>query len=358
MDASGVDSATPDDSGTNDAGTPECTNNAKECVGNKTRVCVDGHWAAPAGCTDDKPICVGGECSTPASCGTLLGTCGTTNPQNCCNAPVAEGATFNRYNKPAFPATISNVRLGRYEVTVARFRSFVAAGRGTATSAPAPGEGAHPKVASSGWQASYNAQLLANSTDLANALTNCAGFPNATYQPAGVIASNNKPINCVTWFEALAFCIWDGGRLPTVGELELATRGGAQQRAYPWGATAMDATLAFYCSSKDGATLMSCPAPDAPGMLDVGSKPNGAGRWGHLDLFGSMRDYGLDIWTPMPAMCNDCVQTDTASSTTHAALGGSWSENNQNFIQIYNQAPTTSTNPRTSANGFRCAYDL
>src|SRR6185503_7394575 len=97
----------------------------------------------------------------------------------------------------------------------------------------------------SGWQAGFNASLLATTADLTTAVTSCAGFANSTYAPAGVIASNNKPMNCVTFFEAFAFCIWDGGRLPTVAELELATRGGSEQRPQPWGDAGMDNSRAF-----------------------------------------------------------------------------------------------------------------
>lgn len=357
-----VDGATPPDSAVvppNDSGTdtsvaPECTTGATECVGNKPRACLGGRWQAPTACTDDKPICVGGACATPPSCGALLGNCGTSNPQNCCNSPIAEGGTFNRYNKPAFPATVSSFRLDRYEVTVARFRAFVAAGQGTQANPPKVGSGAHPKVAATGWQAAFNASLMATATDLTSALTTCGGFANATYAPASDIASNKKPINCVSWFEAQAFCIWDGGRLPSVAEIELATRGGAQQRAFPWGTDPLDAAHLFYCASNANA----CVAPDGGSILDVGSKPLGAGRWGHLDLFGSMRDYGLDIYTPMPAACVDCVQTDTGAATTRAAVGGSWADGSSTWPSIFNASPTTSVNPRTPAGGFRCARDL
>lgn len=344
----------PTDSATLDSPANECEGGTKECVLNRPRHCEGGRWVVKP-CSDDRPICVAGDCALPASCSNLLGNC--PGPNSCCSAPVVPGDTFNRYNRAGFPARVSDVRINRFEVTVARFRAFVMAGRGITPSAPAAGAGAHPKVPNSGWQVGYNANLLATTAALENALTSCGGFANATYQPAGVITSNNKPINCVSFFEALAFCIWDGGRLPTIAELENAVRAGREQRAFPWGAAALDTNHAFLCPNAAG---MPCtaPLPNPPGMIDVGSKPAGVGKFGHADLFGSVREYTLDIFTPMPAMCNDCVQLDTTAATTHGALGGSWADTADQWPSIHNAGPTTSTNPRTPAGGFRCAYDL
>jgi formylglycine-generating enzyme len=35
----------------------------------------------------------------------------------------------------------------------------------------------------------------------------------------------NLPINCINWYEAYAFCIWDGGFLPSDAESEYAAAG-------------------------------------------------------------------------------------------------------------------------------------
>jgi sulfatase modifying factor 1 len=352
-----VDAEADGSVGGDSSGGGACDSGAKDCLGGSARACVAGQWQTTP-CTDDKPYCLGGDCSTPPSCGSLLSQCGTGTTHTCCNAPIAQGATFNRFNNASFPAKVSDVRIGRFEVSVARFRAFVAAGQGITSNPPATGAGAHPKIPNSGWQASYDASLLASTATLESTLTACAGFPNANYAPAGSIGSNNKPINCVTFQEALAFCIWDGGRLPTVAELELATRAGSEQRPFPWGAAALDAAHAFYCASKAPGAGPCVAAPDAPGMRDVGSLPAGAGKWNQLDLFGSMREYTLDIYTPMPAMCTDCAQLDTSAASTHGAVGGSWTDNGDAWPSIYNVSPTTSVNPRTPAGGFRCAYDL
>jgi formylglycine-generating enzyme required for sulfatase activity len=294
---------------------------------------------------------VEGDCATPPSCGALLGNCGS-NPLSCCNAPTIEGATFNRYNNAAYPAKVGSVRLDRFEVTVGRFHAFVTAGRGTQTTAPKAGDGAHPKVAGSGWSAAYNSSLPADTAGLTSALTTCDSFTNATYATDQLSA--NKPINCVSWYEAMAFCIWDGARLPSVAELELATRGGLQQRPQPWGSDPLGTNYLFYCSTDPNA----CTTPVGGSIKDVGSEPLGFGRWNHLDLYGSMREYALDIYTPLPATCNDCVQLDTAAATTHAAVGGSWADGSSEFTSIFDVGPTTSTHTRTPAGGFRCARDL
>jgi formylglycine-generating enzyme required for sulfatase activity len=113
-------------------------------------------------------------------------------------------------------------------------------------------------------------------------------------------------MNCVTWYEAQAFCIWDGGRLPTATEWNYAAAGGAQERYYPWSDPASSATIdntyAVYRSTVDPAT-----APVA-----VGSRPLGRGRWGQYDLAGNvsewMWDGGQDCYDT-PDACDDCGTT-------------------------------------------------
>ncbi len=120
-----------------------------------------------------------------------------------------------------------------------------------------------------------------------------------TSSPSG---NENLPINCVSWFEGLAFCIWDGGFLPSETEWEYAAAGGSEQRTYPWGTTAPDCAHANFVL--DGASCSGTSTHSNP----VGSLPVGDGVWEHSDLAGNVREWcliGMRLSLPNVAtVCN------------------------------------------------------
>lgn len=153
------------------------------------------------------------------SCMGVATTCGPGANESCCRAEAVPGGMYYRsydgtvdYPSMGNPATVSGFVLDVYEVTVGRFRAFVNAGLGTQGSAPASGAGAHPRLAGSGWDAGWNGNLVASTAALVSGVKCYATYQTWT-DSAGV--NENKAMNCVSWYEAMAFCIWDGGYLPT-----------------------------------------------------------------------------------------------------------------------------------------------
>src|SRR5208337_5658772 len=85
----------------------------------------------------------------------------------------------------------------------------------------------------SGWQAAWESYVTPTNASLA-----CTGMT-WTSAPG---TQETLPINCVNWYAAYAFCIWDGGFLPREAEWEYAAAGGSEQREYPWGSAAPGTT--------------------------------------------------------------------------------------------------------------------
>ena len=199
---------------------------------------------------------------------------------------------------PEISVTLAPYELDRFEVTVGRFRAFFEAWDGKGL----PG-GAAPNlsVPDSGWQTDWNT-LLTKSKEQLEADLSCSTNPHgptpmqATWTHARG-ANENLPINCITWYEAFAFCAWDGGRLPTEAEWELAAGNGAANDLYPWGEQSPTTALAVYdCASESAA----CRPPKLPAA--VGSLPGGSNRAGHRDLAGNVYEWTRDSIAPYPTM--------------------------------------------------------
>ncbi len=222
-----------------------------------------------------------------------------------------------------------------------RFRKFASVYSGP----PASGAGAHPLIANSGWQTAWNGAVAANSGALVAAVQCDSAYQ--TYNGSG--ANDRLPMNCVNWYEAFAFCAWDGGRLPTQTEGEYVAYGGNSGYDYPWGSASRDSAHAVYGCGGDGVT--GCAFSD---ILPVGSKPAGAGKWGQLDLSGSVFEWVLD-WDGPRMACNNCANLTPGS--THYIRGGSWSFD-VSYLHSLNGYNLYSYTTHYSHIGFRCARSL
>lgn len=208
-------------------------------------------------------------------------------------SPPGLGADNER---PMHRATIAPFALDRYEVTVGRVRRFLAL---YDASGLADGSAAHPAIPGSGWRAEWSMHLPNSRADFAFAIAECGGT--WTDRPG---PNEARPISCLSWYEAFAFCASEGKRLPTEAEWEYAAAGGDEQRVYPWGAAQPTRALVVFACAFDGDP--SCSSDDLP---VVGSTPLGVGRFGQQDLAGSVWEWTLDSYAPYGGdECRDCAR--------------------------------------------------
>jgi sulfatase modifying factor 1 len=359
--------------------------------------------ACGAACSGSTPYCYQGSCTaTLPSC--APGGPGITNcasGESCCTSLEVTGGTYYRtYTNAgtgatgeADPATISNFRLDKYLVTVGRFRQFVAAWNGGWL--PPAGSGKHTHLNGglglvssgndagttyeTGWLTSDNgmiaptdANLVCGSSGLSSAPTIWATWTNA---PG---SQEDLPISCVGWEEAYAFCIWDGGFLPSEAEWEYAAAGGSQEREYPWGSTApgtanqyaiydcnypgqasggsSSGTIGAATSASGGSPHIGCTG--VVNIAPVGTATLGAGLWGHLDMAGELQEFSLDLWvtpggdfTRFVNPCTDCAYLSTTSTTASRVVRGGYYA----FTAADLTPSVRQGGGGNSAVGFRCA---
>jgi formylglycine-generating enzyme len=297
--------------------------------------------------------------------------CGAT-AETCCASPMVPGGTYDRTytndgsgpTATADPAQVTGFRLDRYLVTVGRFRQFVAAvvagwlprvgagkhahlngGQGLANSAD--GAGYEP-----GWSAADTAQLAMTVADWTARLSCEPSFQTWT-DSAG--PNETLPMNCIDWYEAYAFCIWDGGFLPSEAEWEYAAAGGGEQREFPWGAFPWDSTdpgtSSRYAISGCNYPPGSSDCSGVENLAPVGTATLGEGRWGQLDLAGNVAEWTLDWYAPYVDPCVDCVYLRDFSY--RVIRGGSFGTNSDGIFPPSRDGDVPPT--RNAFNGARCA---
>jgi sulfatase modifying factor 1 len=291
-----------------------------------------------------------GMSAIPSSCaagGKGLTDCGP-NGESCCTSPLVPGGSFSQgYDGVTCPggpdagmqtenqdggcfedstrtATLSEFRLDKYEITVGRFRQFVAAV--VAGWTPPAGSGRHTHLnggkglsapgTSTGYEQGWDPSANGASPVRWDLTFGCDPPGEGTWT-SSVGGNETKPMNCITWYEAYAFCIWDGGFLPSEAEWNYAAAGGSQQRVYPWSSPPNSTTVD--CSRANYGGCVAAPGFDSAAN-DVGSEsPLGDGRWGHSDLAGNLDELVLDsaafadiaptglLDAAYPTPCIDCV---------------------------------------------------
>jgi len=317
-------------------------------------LCEDGSWSAPEWCN---AYCGSSGCVAPTSCN---GIASCAQGISCCRANRVEGGTFKRtydgaqYTDENHPATLRSFVMDKFEVTVSRFRAFVHAYPG---SVPAVGEGKSKYLLGDpGWTGEY--ALPATKAELEALLESCgteedgASLTTWTATPGPY---ENYAANCVSFPLAQAFCIADGGRLPTEAEWNYAAAGGDQQRVYPWSNPPANTTIrpenAHYFDQ-----LTGDPTPSRP--FEVGTKPAGVGRWGQEDLAGNVWEWTQDLYLDEypPGPCQDCATLQDSFATDRVIRGGGHEFYPEDLFSA-GRVPLAPTEISHFV-GFRCVYEL
>jgi formylglycine-generating enzyme required for sulfatase activity len=123
------------------------------------------------------------------------------------------------------------------------------------------------------------------------------------FKPLEAFRTPDRPVNGVSHDDADTFCRFVGKRLPTEAEWERAARGD-DNRLFPWGNELPTPEVAVY------QTDVTAP---------VGSKSEGKGPFGHLDLGGNLWEWVSDRYDPfayirstrdrgVPAACPEILE--------------------------------------------------
>ncbi|HEY3311963.1 MAG TPA: SUMF1/EgtB/PvdO family nonheme iron enzyme [Anaerolineales bacterium] len=184
-------------------------------------------------------------------------------------------------------------------------------------------------------------QGMYQNCDEVNACPSPEKINNSVAKQYGNSQFKNYPVTMVTWQDALAYCQWAGGRLPTEAEWEKSARG-TDGRLFPWGNS----------TNADGLANFSSSSPSS-----VGSYPSGASPYGLFDMSGNVLEWVNDYFEPLYYQSAPAENPlGPLTGTRKVIRGGAFNQNEINGLRTVARASLKPTDTKISV-GFRCVID-
>lgn len=162
----------------------------------------------------------------------------------------------------------------------------------------------------------------------------------------------DHPMNCVNWNDAVSFCKFKNRRLPTEPEWEKAARAGTTT-PFPWGQTASCRNAIVNDGQTKGSSKESLDGCGEDNTFPVGSRP--ANGFGLYDMNGNVVEWVSNWYAPNAQAAYYSVGKleGPAEGAKRVARGGSWDDKVGNLRNSFRDAriPTQ----RGGSLGFRCA---
>ena len=173
------------------------------------------------------------------------------------------------------------------------------------------------------------------------------------FGPMGPAAPSDHPVTQVSWNDAVAYCKWDGKRLPTEVEWEHAARGAQNKRQrYAWGDT-------LVVNGQYQANTWQGRFPHYNEVADGYEFTAPVGQFAKTEL--GLTDMGGNVWEWTSSWYRPYEERGEPFEPTRqsekAQRGGSFQCNQCFGYRVYTRSHST---PETSLFhvGFRCAQDV